>query len=180
MRPEFSTEELPLAIGVVRGIRTWSTSALVCSNREPDGVLRGMRNWHWRPGENVAQCLARVDWTHLYSSQRGLLDVDLAANPCRGIEVTCECGFYAYWADRYVQSILSVAGVIEGYGRTVIGPRGFRCEKARILALAPRYDDVRLPMGLLGDRYRVPTFETVDDMLAEFPPDDASEVVGRG
>ncbi len=53
------------------------------------------------------------------------------------------CGFWGYF--RLTQhnlgigaSYLAVDGVIEGWGRTRIGELGFRCSKARILALCPR------------------------------------------
>jgi hypothetical protein len=32
-----------------------------------------------------------------------------------------------------------VLGVIQGYGRVLLGPRGFRSQKARIIALAPAF-----------------------------------------
>lgn len=51
----------------------------------------------------------------------------------------CECGFYAFTSEddpEYMQAG-RVLGIIEGYGETLIGTRGFRCSKARILALAP-------------------------------------------
>lgn len=51
---------------------------------------------------------------------------------------TCSCGFYAYLngVNDYIQPE-RVVGVIEGYGETLIGKRGFRASKAKILALAP-------------------------------------------
>jgi hypothetical protein len=51
---------------------------------------------------------------------------------------TCTCGFYAFLNghNRYADTN-PVVGIIEGYGETVIGTRGFRSKKAKILALAP-------------------------------------------
>lgn len=53
---------------------------------------------------------------------------------------SCRCGFYAYFSadDSEVLNYFSrnmVFGTIKGYGRTLIGSRGFRCEKAEITAL---------------------------------------------
>lgn len=49
----------------------------------------------------------------------------------------CKCGFYAYSGREQDQhtGLGYIAGVIKGYGRTLIGPKGFRCEKAEIVAL---------------------------------------------
>lgn len=49
----------------------------------------------------------------------------------------CSCGFYAYFnssSNEYF-SLSSVTGIIEGYGETNIGTKGFRCAKAKIVAL---------------------------------------------
>jgi hypothetical protein len=71
-----------------------------------------------------------------------------------------------------------IHGVIEGYGLTLIGAKGFRCEKARIRALClPARPDsmegVRQHLeraALLGRRYRVPVYSSVITMLDEHPP----------
>jgi hypothetical protein len=49
----------------------------------------------------------------------------------------CMCGFWAYTAGIHRMEALGpvVVGMIEGWGRMVIGPKGFRAEKARIVAL---------------------------------------------
>lgn len=52
------------------------------------------------------------------------------------------CGFWAYWSfesEAWVRTSLRVFGVIEGTGRIVIGTKGFRCQKARIIALTPAF-----------------------------------------
>jgi hypothetical protein len=50
----------------------------------------------------------------------------------------CTCGFYAYLngVNDYIGTG-RVIGVVEGYGETLIGRRGFRSKKGKILALAP-------------------------------------------
>lgn len=48
---------------------------------------------------------------------------------------SCGCGFWAYDEAGFVPQG-KVIGVIEGYGKTTIGTKGFRCEKARIVALS--------------------------------------------
>jgi hypothetical protein len=69
----------------------------------------------WTPGENLADCY--LNWH-------------------QGIALKCTCGFYAYTNGKNSYAAIgTVAGIIEGYGRMVIGTDGFRCEKARLVAL---------------------------------------------
>jgi hypothetical protein len=63
-------------------------------------------------------------------------------HPHRSPDEDCRCGFYAF-NDRRVNLEMAffmhagnvVAGSIKGYGRTLIGDAGFRCEKAVITKL---------------------------------------------
>lgn len=57
---------------------------------------------------------------------------------------SCECGFWAY-DEAGFKAHGRVVGVIEGYGKTTVGTKGFRCEKARIVALSCENGD--------GDRH---------------------------
>lgn len=108
---------------------------------------------------------------------------------------TCTCGFYAYiegnneYAARH-----RVAGIIEGYGETWIGTRGFRTQKARIVAVAkcpaaagqtfdtffgttPVVDDDLLIV--VAKRYGVPWFPTPEKMKREFPTTQLVDVAVR-
>jgi hypothetical protein len=59
----------------------------------------------------------------------------------------CGCGVWAYWkldsgdVNRFSPTSrgLPVLGIIEGYGRVLLGEKGFRCQKAKIVALAPAF-----------------------------------------
>lgn len=58
----------------------------------------------------------------------------------------CGCGFWAYWEFNPHEFHLGekpVVGIVEGYGKTIPGKRGFRCQKARIVALHCAYEYVR-------------------------------------
>jgi hypothetical protein len=113
-------------------------------NGEPDfalGSVTGVRWWHlqipgldlvsvsagstWLAGENIA-------WCSRFSRAAGVLEHDV---PDSG----CGCGYWAYWdppaAPNPHDVDVPVLGVVEGYGRTLIGERGFRCAKARIAGL---------------------------------------------
>lgn len=100
-----------------------------------------------------------------------------AENPPHDL-ATCQCGFYAYYegSNDYAVNKGTVSAVVEGYGKTVIGSRGFRCEKAKIIALhLPSGTKAKVPAHLL-ERVRsnypnVPVFAKRKAMLAEFPLD---------
>lgn len=142
-----------LAIGTVRGLRSFGIS--------DDGHLTGVTHRDpWVAGENHATCHRRWVGTCQCGSTSGTSTISTGsghvfyvnlgagehANGCNGDSpcapddlmptADCACGFYAYYegSNDYARPE-HVSGVVEGYGRTVVGSRGFRTQKARILAL---------------------------------------------
>ena len=92
----------------------------------------------------------------------------------------CQHGFYAFFADDTSKShtkAIGVRGIIEGYGEVLIGTKGFRAMRARILAIsyAPHEGMWKLePLVVqrLRDNYPgVAIFESDLAMQAEFPAD---------
>lgn len=72
----------------------------------------------------------------------------------------CECGFYAYsngYNDYADDGRLT--GVIQGYGETQIGTRGFKCAKARIIALYIPEPDAQIETCIVAPQSR--TFDRV-------------------
>jgi hypothetical protein len=119
-------EEAGFAAGSVTGVRWWQ---LLDPGRRPgeppgpDAVLHGARDV-WVPGENRAVCGGVFGWQEEAAHKAPVED--------------CGCGFWAYWKQSAASPVggkCQVLGVVEGYGTTLIGELGFRCEKARILAL---------------------------------------------
>jgi hypothetical protein len=115
---------------------------------QDDGRLRGAFGCDWAAGENVGVCgkgyPARVARTvravaRAYGLGSSLsLSYEPPDEPAHEAAAPdCTCGFYAFWRPEPLPVFeqYPVVGVIEGYGRTVIGTRGFRCQKARILGL---------------------------------------------
>lgn len=98
------------------------------------GGLRGvfMDEYQWGDGPNEAMCLTG------YPNQPPNTRTHYAGKPHQLLLPECSCGFWAYTNGAHVLSVNGVAalGVIEGWGRMVLGPHGFRCQKARIVALA--------------------------------------------
>jgi hypothetical protein len=149
-----------LVLGSVRGRRSFGVTA--------EGHLTGLfYSQVWHPGENRASCL----------HDGGIV----VRRPDGGIGVTwssareigaghglqgCTCGFYAYYREDPFSTSRRISGIVEGYGRVVLGTGGFRCEKARVLAL------LRPPApGEIRANYPdVVVFDREEEMLAVFPP----------
>jgi hypothetical protein len=142
---EFRQEEAGLAMGSVRGLRQWrfpvkaalqsallgnhvpAVSALIPPLNAPP-LLVGVQGRPWKPGINEAECLNHED-------HAPPVEFDAA----RGVQ--CGCGHWGYWG-MAGQSWIDdhrVMGIIEGTGRVLIGEKGFRCQRARIIALMPAF-----------------------------------------
>lgn len=124
-------DEAEFVAGSVTGYRWWSLEApdLALSPARADimwrhGQLRGMQDY-WQPGLNIAIC--KSDRTYRYHPDSTIPDEN------------CGCGYWAYWTLQHHQvgsgGTLPVCGVIEGSGNVLIGTKGFRCSRARIVAL---------------------------------------------
>jgi len=146
---EFSLR--PFVAGSLIGIRSFKADAL--------GRLTGVSVPQiWLPGENVAVCrkdhgnpvtamLQSFSFTIAYSCTCSLCApvkpaLETAQRKTRETahdvgSLSCGCGFYAYFdhgANPY-HATGQLHGLIEGYGVVTVGTRGFRCEKAKLLAL---------------------------------------------
>lgn len=134
--PGFSgqgSREFDFAAGSVQGYRWWyldapalSLSPLTADEHWPVSLLHGQRSRCWEPGENEASCLYHAD-------HEPPVEIDAETG------WKCGCGFWGYWAPPEVPHFYADAlwflGVVQGYGRTLIGSEGFRCQQARIVAL---------------------------------------------
>jgi hypothetical protein len=153
---EQGSGEFDLAIGTVRGLRQWSL-ATPDLNSDPARTgwmpqpMKGATGaFRWQNGVNEASC--NKDKSH-----QPPVDVDKNGR-------ACGCGFWAYWTIGYLASggamkvdtstALPITGLIEGTGRTLVGERGFRCQRARIVALAPAFSVQTDSPPDYGDVYR--------------------------
>jgi hypothetical protein len=134
--------EIPFAVGSVTGLRQWTlTSPDLAKDPHradrhwPAALLRGATGYDWTSGTVEAAC----NNGYQHPSPAEFVD---------GTEKSrCGCGYWAYWdsaglsANRFsaTSNGLPVLGVIEGWGRVLIGEKGFRSQKARIIALAPAF-----------------------------------------
>lgn len=139
----------PLYVEAIRGVRSFDVDRL--------GRLTGVSYQRvFKPGENVAECsdLARAHATLQHAVRRMGERVQWAYTTPRAIGGPapqpspapepehhtagkgCTCGFYAYFdgGNDYAKQG-RVTGIIEGTGCLTVGDRGFRAEKARLVAL---------------------------------------------
>lgn len=188
-----------LAIGSVRGVRAWKITS--------EGRLRGVfYDYDWDVGVNEALCLKKTDI--IYGFYPGSFSQGMITSVTSPEHVppskqphsmdTCHCGFYGYYDgsnDYYGNAQYGkgpVTGVVEGFGDVLIGSRGFRVQKARIVALMvdeglagrvfesnqrgtepPSIEESRLAVARMVDYYSgIPLFTKFEDMIAEFPEED--------
>jgi hypothetical protein len=164
-------------VGSVRGYRWWRVGATIDLLSPWRGPVR------WQPGENEAACLGRRVMFGWRSAKR--------PHPRGCPEVGCECGFYGLHSvpelnDTPGRSIWEldavssggrhglVLGVVEGYGRVLIGTEGFRAHFGRILALyaaAEVPDAHRVPLDDVAARYGIPRYRDLEAMAGEWGPD---------
>jgi hypothetical protein len=159
------------AEGVVRGARSWNVDKL--------GRLTGVTfKQVWRPGENTAECRAREDdfayrvSTLLSYGRQVEVDLTPKAREAHSM-VSCKCGFYGYYeGSNDYHSTDRVSGVVEGFGESIIGTRGFRVAKARIVALQiPRGFPDHLAKLVRRNYAEIPFFDSFEVMVGEFTPD---------
>jgi hypothetical protein len=96
------------------------------------------------------------------------------------------CGLYGYYLpDTWNWTVLygprtEVFAAVEATGRVIVHPLGMRVQKQRIVALALD-NAVNLNRHVLDnwrDRYKVPLFESPEELTGKFPPQDLSVMLG--
>ena len=91
-------------------------------------LLSLVYDYPWTPGVNRSVCAIGTAWNK-------------PGRQCPFPNKRCSHGFYAYYGEDYYPSHvdpsdgLAINGVINGYGRCVIGDKGYRSEYADIVAL---------------------------------------------
>lgn len=182
---------LGFAVGSVRGVRTFRYiepgDGRVDEFGRPGQLLGMYYPQVWGEGINEAECRRKDQSFNYYTSASAILYPSLDDDdengpfplvPTGGEHMPhCSCGFYAYYdgsndyykPDQYGSAL--IRGVIEGFGEVLIGPRGFRCTKARLVALcvAPWHPAADL---ILAHYPGVPTFSDFGLMVRAFPEDD--------
>lgn len=160
-KDDFSGDDYEFAAGSIKGMRSWSI--------DDQGRLRGVSfKALWTPGENTATCKNPPEREPC--PKRSVLEITVEERVCpcgcgetekveaystcgeegcwRGThpagarhtyDTDCSCGFWAY-DEHSFEEHGDVTGIIEAWGKVTIGTRGFRAEKAKVMALC-RYSD---------------------------------------
>lgn len=132
-----------LVAGTIRGLRSFRVTS--------EGVLTGVTqvDCEFKPGLNHAICLGR-NWLFPGWARKWLEAATAPDHQIAGLG--CGCGFYAYFDgknDYHIHTLIDealspghVAGlsaIIEGTGVVTAGDRGFRAQKARLVALVEHH-----------------------------------------
>lgn len=126
----------PLVAGTITGLRSFRVDKY--------GRLVGViHRCVFKPGENLARCRESVHNEYRYVRFDGL-----PSYPDKGEGATstdkhqvgrrsCQCGYYAYFdqGNNPYHNSGNILALIEGRGLVTVGSRGFRAEKARLVAL---------------------------------------------
>lgn len=99
---------------------------------------------------------------------------DEAERKARDSLEECDHGFYGFFdnSNDYGEKRDRINGVVEGYGETVVGTRGFRSMKARIVALQipKKLNRREQAVSLIRQNYPdIPLFDKFDTMISEYP-----------
>lgn len=129
-------EDWPFAVGEVTGVRAWRLCDHGCLH-----PLHVSQTPPWTPGVNTATCVRTFN-----PSFAAVFGREMKRH--RAPDETCACGFYAYFAAGQPSGEMAMMmgivdepgrglafGTIRGWGHTVVGTQGFRCEKAEITSL---------------------------------------------
>lgn len=171
VNPNFTGEDYEFVAGHIMGLRAWQVDA--------EGRLVGVTfPAIWKPGENVSKCYQdRRAGVCPMSFEQGHIKDPCEYGNCDTVyhyrdehnyERDCSCGFWAY-NEHSFSADGAIVGVVKGWGKTTVGPKGFRCEKAEIMALS-RAGASRSLWRRLQELYPdVEFYEERDDMVEDFP-----------
>lgn len=200
MIDRFSGEESELVTAPLRGYRSWNMS----SSRRLASVSM---QYVWTSVEQTATCARTPPMFHVHRGEhvepvyralpafRGEVSDDSISGEeacvCNAWEdhripgLYCSCGIYG-WYQHYQKHLNEFrgyfSGVIEVSGRVVLGTKGFRAERAKIIACAPGnlFMDNELPPHWVNSELQyvkevhypeMQVFGSFHDLVDAYPPD---------
>jgi hypothetical protein len=160
--------DVPLVAGSVIGLRSWRLEA---GELMPVSIQMAPP---WEPGENESRCLGNFT----PCAEPGCTLCRDWPVPDHAFHRDCTCGFYGVFYPSLIPT-RHVFGVVEAYGRVVVGPKGFRAARARVLALVetavgtPGAARLTSLDTVIDPKWRtVPWFPDMATAMAEFPVTD--------
>jgi hypothetical protein len=164
--------DVPLVPGSIIGVRAWKVDRT--DRLWPLGIRAAPP---WEPGENQSRCFTQGGATEPCSPDcKVCIDAIALRQNGHTFNARCVCGFYGVFnplmipgsIDFSSNGVRLITGVVEVYGRMVLGPNGFRASKAKVLALIG-------DMGLDPKWDEVPRFSTMRRATTEFPITDPTQ-----
>lgn len=155
----------------------------------PSTVL-GYRQWSWKDKGLYSYGGSTWDKGSLTSVCKRFISLEGQVEEHSSPQIDCSCGIYAHYLplESYEREG-NIFGVIEASGRLLMGTKGFRAEKARIVALAgfgPAtrwFSNREKTRGVYPEEavdfcteIGVPYFPTVRQMVYEFPQVDLTSL----
>jgi hypothetical protein len=155
--------------------------------------VRGFKQWSWNSDRKLVSMFPG-DWSNgslTSTCSRYELDKDKSSDTHVSPDVSCTCGIYAHYLplESYEKVRSNIFGVVEASGRILMGTKGFRAEKAKVVALAGLgacnqwFENTEKTRGVYPDdvvdfctSIGVPYFPTVRQMVFEFPQVDLSSL----
>jgi hypothetical protein len=143
---------------VIYGYRWWRISN--------NFYLSAINRTIWRVGENQARCLKN--------------------NSHAAPAPNCTCGIYARYFPSDIDDIVGyysryrdyVKGVMAAYGNLELGTRGFRAEKAKIVAITYSEDVKNIELHeRVAYNYKALLFKSFANLIEIYPPSDVSELI---
>lgn len=154
-----------LVPGSLRGYRTWRL--LGRRAPVPEGALplsSVTRRVVWPPTLEARCTPPDPEW---YAAAPSIMPLASHRSPSRG----CDCGIYAWYApDDSGILYARVFGAVEASGLVLMGDRGFRATRARIIAVVTRNRRLAAACAAAG----VTVYRRRRDLLRDHPPEDLS------
>lgn len=152
--------------------------------------LLGFRQWYWKDGSISSYGNSKWSNGHLTSVCERFSVLGDTKGDHSSPDMDCTCGIYAHYLPlESYERTYNVFGVIEASGRIFMGTKGFRAEKAKIVALSGYGPSTRwfttrektrgiFPPDVVDfcTSIGVPYFPTVKQMVYEFPQVDLTSL----
>lgn len=154
--------------------------------------VRGYKQWTWDSTRKLISMFP-ADWTNgslTSTCSRADLDMDKSSATHVSPDISCTCGIYAHYLPlESYEKPKNLFGVVECSGKLLMGTKGFRAEKARVVALAGYgpcnqfFETKEKTRGVYPEdvvdfctSIGVPYFPTVKQMVYEFPQIDLTSL----
>lgn len=156
-------------------------------------AVRGYKQWSWNSDRKLISMFP-ADWSNgslTSTCSRSDLNKDESSATHASPDISCTCGVYAHYLplESYEKQRNSIFGVVECSGKLLMGTKGFRAEKAKVVALAGYgpcnqwFENTDKTRGVYPEdvvdfctSIGVPYFPTVKQMVYEFPQVDLSSL----